>query len=236
MNMLRQDNNKNSARLLASLMLGQMVFGILLNFHFISPVLKYDGTLSAEQLTFILGCATLLALVISSLNVVFGLLLPKSKIKEHSGLFIALIAFASIGIAMSANEYAKLSEYVVFLSSTYSIDAAASDTTLEYMKKILAIGRNEAHFYSIFISSISLLLFYVLTIRASLLPFYLAVFALLSTLFQLIAVGHTFFEKSIPNIMQLPLFVTQIIVPVYLLKAGFKSGATTSGSQIEQTS
>ncbi len=236
MNMLRKDNNKNSARLLASLMLSQMVIGILLNFHFISPVLRYDGTLSAQQLTFILGCATLLALVISSLNVVFGLLLPKDNTKAHSGLFVMLIAFASIGIAMSANEYAKLSEYVVFLSSSYSIDAAASDTTLEYMKKLLATGRNEAHFYSIFISSISLLLFYVLMMRASLLPFYLAVFAVLSTLLQLIAVGHTFFEMSIPNIMQLPLFVTQIIVPAYLLKAGFNTDAKTSDSQIEQIS
>ena len=236
MNMLRKDKNKNSARLLASLMLSQMVVGILLNFQFISPVLRYDGTLSAQQLTFILGCATLLAMVISSLNVVFGLLLPKDNTKEHSGLFIMLIAFASIGIAMSANEYAKLSEYVVFLSSSYSIDAAASDTTLEYMKKLLATGRNEAHFYSIFISSISLLLFYVLMMRASLLPFYLAVFAVLSTLLQLIAVGHTFFEMSIPNIMQFPLFVTQIIVPAYLLKAGFNNDPNTSDSQIEQIS
>lgn len=236
MNVLTQDKNKNSARLLASLMLGQMVFGIILNFHFLKPILRYDGTVSAEQLTFILGCATLLALVVSSLNVVFGLLLPKVKIKEHPGLFITLIAFASIGIAMSANEYAKLSEYVVFLSSTYSFDAAASDVTLEYLKKLLATGRNEAHFFSIFISSISLLFFYVLLMRASLLPFYLAVFALLSTLLQLIAVGHTFFELSIPNIIQLPLFITQILVPFYFLKAGFNSDPTASDSQIEQTS
>lgn len=236
MDMLRRDNNKSSARLLASLMLGQMVIGILLNFHFLSPVLRYDGTLSTEQLTFILGCATLLALVVSSLNLVFALLLPKEKIKEHSGLFVTLIAFASVGIAMSANEYAKLSEYITFLSSSYSFDEAARDTTLEYMKKLLATGRNEAHFYSIFISSVSLLLFYVLMMRASLLPLYLAVFALLSTLLQLIAVGHTFFEMSIPNIMQLPLFVTQIIVPAYLLKAGFNIGVIKRDSQIEQTS
>lgn len=236
MNILGQDNNKSSARLLASLMLTQMVFGILLNFHFLKPILRYDGTVPAEQLSFILGSATLLALVISSLNVVFGLLLPKAKTKEHRDLFIALIAFASIGIAMSATEYAKLSEYVVFLSSTYSFDVAASDTTLEYLKKLLATGRNEAHFFSIFISSISLSLFYILMMRASLLPFYLAVFAFLSTVLQLIAVGHTFFEMSIPNIIQLPLFITQILVPAYLIKSGFKTDMTAPDSQAEQTS
>lgn len=236
MNILTQDANKKSARLLASLMLGQMVFGILLNFHFLSPLLRYDGTLSGEQLTFVLGSATLLALVISSLNVVFGLLLPKEKTQEHSSLFTTLIVFASIGIAMSANEYANLSEYVVFMSSTYSFDTSASDTSLEHLKEILATGRNEAHFFSIFISSISLLLFYALMMRASLIPHYLAVFALLSTLLQLIAVGYTFFQLAIPNNIQLPLVVTQILVPLYLLKAGFKSGATISDSQIEQTS
>lgn len=236
MNMLKQSEGKNLAKLLASLMLAQMVLSILLNFYFLKPILRYDGTVAAEQLTFILGCATLLTLVVSSLNLVFGLLLPKAKIKEQQGLFITLIAFASIGIAMNASEYANLSNYVVFLSSNYLADPAVSDTTLEHLKKLLATGRNEAHFFAIFFSSLSLLFFYGLLLKASLLPLHLGVFAMLSTLFQLIAVGHTFFELSIPNIIQLPLFINQILVPMYLIRFGFKADTKDSDRHIEQTS
>ncbi|MFC3092933.1 hypothetical protein DRW07_01770 [Alteromonas sediminis] len=236
MQMLKQEKDMRLARVLASLMLAQMVIGILLNFHFLKPLLRYDGSVPAEQLTFVLGCATLLAMFVSSLNVAFGLLMPKAKVKEHQGMFIALIAFASIGVAMSASEYAKLSEYVAFLSSTYSVDPVSSDTTLEHLKQMLATGRNEAHFSAIFVSSISLLFFYGLLYRAAMLPVYLAVFALFSTLFQLVAVGYTFFELSIPTIIQLPLVVTQIAVPVYFFVVGFKSETIDADCQIEQSS
>ncbi len=223
MSILNNVSDNYRAKTLAGLMLTQMALGILLNFHFLSPILRYDGSMATQEVIFILGFATLLALLISSLNLVFGLLLPKDRVKQQQSTFIALVVFAGVGIALCATEYAQLSKYVAFLTSTYSFDAGANDATLEHFKTMLATGRNEAHFISIFVSSLSLLFFYGLLWRAAMLPSYLAGFALLAVLLQLVAVGHTFFELSIPMLMQLPLVITQLVVPIYLMVFGFRT-------------
>ena len=214
------------AKILASLMLLQMILGIILNFIFLKPILSFNGTASTDELTFILGFATLTALVISSMNLSFGLLLPKDKTNQHNRLFITLIVFASIGITLCAYEYAQLTEYVSFMFHHYMTDAGSNSLAVDYMKKSLATGRNEAHYFSIFISSCSLFFFYLLMLRAAMIPKLLASFACLSVALQLIAVGHTFFESSIPNLLQLPLAITQLVVPVYLFIRGFKHKKT----------
>lgn len=220
--MATSNSNQSIARLLACLMLVQMILGIVLNFHFLKPILKYDGSTSAQELIFILGCATLVALIISSLNLIFSLLLPKERVSKHNSMFITTIALATVGIALCANEYAKLSEYVVFLTSSH-LETASTNAILEPLRKLLATGRNEAHYYSIFISSMSLLFFYVLTLKAKILPTYLASFGIFSVALQLIAVGHTFFEMSIPTLIQAPIALTQIVIPIYWIAKGFKS-------------
>lgn len=229
------NSNKSIARLLAFLMLAQMVLGIVLNFHFLKPIMKYDSTANAQDLVFIVGCATLVALFISSLNLTFGLLLPRDRVIKHSSTFITLIALATVGIALCAYEYAKLSEYVVFLTTTYT-DIGATNVAIEPLRKLLATGRNEAHYYSIFISSLSLLLFYGLALKTKTLPTYLASFAIFSVALQLIAVGHTFFESSIPTMIQAPIALTQLIVPIYLLAVGFKSETPLTNKQAQHTS
>ncbi|MDO6444608.1 hypothetical protein Q4493_02350 [Colwellia sp. 1_MG-2023] len=232
---LLNNSNKSIARLLACLMLVQMLLGIVLNFYFLKPILRYDGSVGTQELIYILGSATLVALIISSLNLVFGLLLPKDRVSRQSGMFITLIVLAAVGVALSTVEYAKLSEYVVFLTGGY-LDAGSSSETFEPLKKLLATGRNEAHFFSIFISSLSLLFFYGLVLREKLLPTYLASFAVFSVTLQLIAVGHTFFELSIPTLIQAPIALTQLIVPIYLLVAGFKCDSHLVNKQLEKAS
>ncbi|MBQ4863238.1 DUF4386 family protein [Pseudoalteromonas sp. MMG013] len=221
-------NHKVAAKTIAGLMLLQMALGLLLNFYFLTPILTFDDSASIEEITVILGCATLVALLISAMNLVFGLLLPKSRIKEYEGTFISLIVLAAVGIALCAYEYAKLAEYVSFLSS-FSVH----ESNTSFMKKMLAVGRNEAHFFSIFMSSCSLAAFYILLIRAELIAKWIAYLALASCVLQLIAVGHTFFQAPIPSLAQLPLALSQLLVPIYLLAAGFLTslGARTDNLQ-----
>jgi len=216
MSTIIQHNDQFNAKAIAGLMLVQMTLGLLLNFYFLRPVFAYDGSTPVEDISIILGCATLVALLNSSINLAFGLLLPITRIKNYYRTFTSLIVFASVGIALCAYEYANLAEYVTFIASPF-----ANDSNMEFLRKTLASGRNEAHFLSIFISSCSLAVFYMLLIRSELLPKWLSYFALASCLLQLIAVGHTFFQAEIPNVFQLPLAITQLLVPIYLLSAGF---------------
>ncbi|CAM4046034.1 hypothetical protein BIW53_10600 [Pseudoalteromonas byunsanensis] len=221
-------NNHISAKALAGLMLVQMALGLLLNFYFLKPILRYDGSTSVEEITFILGCATIVALIISAINIAFGLLLPQEKTKEYWRTFVFLIVFAGAGLTLCAYEYAQLAKYVSFLASQSTTEA-----TSQLLRETLASGRNEAHYLSIFVSSCSLALFYFLLIRAELMHKWLSYFAFVATLLQLIAVGHTFFQTSIPNILQLPLLISQLTVPAYLLVLGFKQANPLTTEQPE---
>lgn len=217
MTIAQYQNSQQGEKAIAGLMLIQMALGLLLNFYFLRPVLRYDGSTPVESVTFILGCATLTALVISAINIAFGLLLPQQKIKQHWRTFVFLLVLATVGLTLCAYEYARLAESISFLSSQ-----SALEQNTEFMRKILASGRNEAHFLSIFISSCSLAVFYILLLRAELINKWLAYFALFAALLQLLAIGHTFFQASIPRLLQLPLVISQLGVPIYLLVFGFK--------------
>ena len=73
-------------------------------------------------------------------------------------------------------------------------------------------------------------------LRAEFLPKPLAIFAVIATVLQLIAVGHTLFQQSIPNLIQAPLAITQLIVPIYLSIFGFKKLRSPNTDQVQVAS
>lgn len=217
----------NSARLVGSLMLAQMIFGILLNFFILTPILKLDAQSVTSSLPYLVGFSTLLALLLSSFNIAFGLLLPRSMTQRTSRTFMFMVIFASVGFVLCALEYINMTKYVSYASSLIEQAGDSITPDQELFRKTLATGRNEAHFLSIIISSVSILLFYVVTLRRNLIPKPLCFFAIVACTMQIIAVGHTLFGLAIPTIMQLPLLISQIIVPIYLIAKGFNGTSTT---------
>ena len=135
MSELKNFNHLSTARTMAFLMVLQMILGLSLNFYFLRPILGFNDSIDVESLPIILGCAALTAIVISSINLVFGLLLPKEAMLKHLRSFISLMAFATVGIAFSAYEYAQLSEYVTYLVYNYSADSGAVSSANDVTKK-----------------------------------------------------------------------------------------------------
>lgn len=209
------------ARLIGILMLAQVTFGILLNFFILTPILTLDAQSVTANLSYLVGLSTLLALVLSSFNIVCGLLLPRPIIQHASHTFVFLMIFASVGFILCALEYINMTQYVSYVSSLAEQPSNAVTADKELFRKAFASGRNEAHFLSILMSSVSVLLFYVIAVRHQLLPKPLGIFAIVACTMQIIAVGHTLFALSIPTIMQLPLLISQVLVPVYLIAKGF---------------
>lgn len=214
---------KRSAVLIGILMLTQVIFGILLNFFMLTPILKMDAQSVTSSLSFLVGFSTILALVLSSFNIVCGLLLPKAVTHNTSRTFILMMIFASAGFVLCALEYIKMTEYVSYATQIFQQSSDAITAGQESFRKTLATGRNQAHFLSIILSSASVLLFYWVVLRNQLLPKPLSLFALFACTMQIIAVGHTLFAFSIPTILQLPLLVSQIIIPIYLIAKGFNT-------------
>lgn len=225
-----------NARVIGSLMLAQLVFGIFLNFFLLKLIFNFDAQSSQDSLHYLIGSCTLLALLLSSFNIFYGLLIPRSNTKGTDNGIILIVILACVGFMLCTLEYIKMTEYITYASSLAHQPSESITAGHELIRKTLANGRNEAHYLSIIMSSLSILLFYVITLRSSLLPKLLSSFAIFACSLQLIAVGHTLFNLEIPNLLQLPILISQAIVPIYLIAKGFSTTSIASGDSNLQPS
>ena len=210
-----------TAQIIGCLLLFQLAGGIFLNFFMLKPIFA-GAAGDGIQITTIMGIATLLALILACINLIVPLLChQRFSVKTPKHYFLTL-AFATIGITFTAVEYTRTAEFSAMLAYMSELGINSGEATTQLARKMLAEGRNNAHFMAIELSSISLLLFYGLVHRSNIIPKTFTNFALFACSLQLIAVGHTFFNQTIPMMLQLPLVVTQLVIPVYLIFIGFK--------------
>jgi len=203
-------------------MLAQMGLGIFLNFFLLKPILMLDAENVSAGILWLIGASTLTALVVSSINIFYAQLLPRAVASAFQNTTTLVFVFATAGLVLCAVEYVKLTEYVSYAGEMFKQFGQDLSPAQELLRKTFATGRNKAHFLSMILSSLSLLLFYIVMFRSQLIPTQLGVLAIFSCALQLLAVGHTLFDFAIPALMQLPLFITQIIIPIYLITRGFK--------------
>lgn len=209
------------AKVIGVMLLCQLAGGIYLYFFFLSPLLDNHG-LSQHAINHLVGLATVSAIVLSSINLWVALVSYRFFSGVAPILYRAVIAFAIIGLGLTASEYVRMAEYAALFHHFADNSEQSLNGVQQLVRKVLAEGRNEAHFMSILLSSISMLLFYLVLFYATRLPKSLTGFAVFACCLQIIAVGHSFFELSIPMPLQLPLFINQIILPIYLIVAGLK--------------
>lgn len=217
----------NTGKLIGGLFLLQMLGGIFFNFFFMEPFKVPFASMDIAALSRTLGMATLLSLTLVSVNLVIGAVgyqLFKGSHPLHS---LLMLTFAILAVGLTAVECNQLGQMVALVSQLKAENVQSLEVGMELLRKSLAFGRNETHFMAIFLSSFSLLLFYALLYRASLLPRWLMGFANLACVLQLIAMGSTFFQGQVLVLLQLPLLLTQIAAPVYLIVNGIPLPATT---------
>lgn len=215
------------SKIIGALLLLQMFTGIWLNFFFYKPIFASPVDISDERMHFLTGIGVLLAIFLSAINFIICLMsrpLLNGKFQNH---FICALSFAAIALALTALESNRLSEltnwiiYANNLAPDSLNSTGAQSAVAGHIRQILATGRNETHYMAIFISSLSILMFYSLLLRARLLPKPLMYFAVTACSLQVLAVGHAQFGLSIPVLLQLPLAINQLALPIYLIIRGF---------------
>lgn len=219
----RDTESRNQASLIGVLMLIQMGLGVFLNFFLLQPILSLGVEGPAAGMSGLLGFSTLLALALSSLNILYVQLLPRTVKSTFPNSTTLVIVFATAGFGLCAVEYVKLTEYVSYAGGLLDQFGQDISPAQQHLRATFASGRNEAHFLSMIFSSLSLLLFYSVLARSQLIAKHLGTLALVSCAVQLIAVGHALFDFAIPTLLQLPLLVTQVLIPIHLLSRGFNS-------------
>jgi len=206
------------AKYTGGLLLLQLVGGIFLNFFFLQQ-LKIDGPgANISHTSMIIGLATILAIALSSVNLIVAAIghhIFNPSYPIHS---LLMVAFSTIAVGLTAVEYAQLGELAAWLEQV-SDDSSKSDS-LSLARHLITSGRDEIHYMTITLSSFSLLLFYALLYRATQMPRLLTGFALIACLLQLVALSNTFFQSNVIGLIQLPLFITQLVLPIYLVSRG----------------
>ena len=215
-------NQERLAKYTGSLLLLQLVGGIFLNF-FLLQKLKFNLELAdPSSITLVIGVATILALVLSSINLVIAAI-AKHILSKHSPIHTQLlVAVSVVAFTLTATEYATLGEYVNFFIHMVERGTQTLSAYEELMKFSLIRARDEIHYMTIAISSVSILLFYSLLFRVCRIPKMLTGFAIFAGGLQLIALSNTFFQGKVLMMIQLPLLITQILLPMYLFVNGFQ--------------
>lgn len=215
-------NQERLAKFTGSLLLLQLVGGIFLNF-FLLQKLKFNLDLAdPSSITLVLGVATILALALSSINLIIAAI-AKHILSKHSPIHTQLLMGVSVvALTLTATEYATLGEYVNFFIHMVEQGTQTLSAYEQLMKFSLVRARDEIHYMTIAISSVSLLLFYILLFRVCRIPKVLTGFAIFAGVLQLVALSNTFFQGKVLMVIQLPLLITQVLLPLYLLVKGFR--------------
>ena len=210
------------AKLVGSLFLLQLVGGIFLNFFFLQQLTTELAQFDVTSTSLVIGVATILALALSAINLTVSAVSYHLLFKQYPIHNLILLGFSMIALGLTAIEYAKMGELMSLLAYFKSKGIDTLSESMLLTKHVVAMGRNEIHYLTIVISSISVLLFYALLFRATQIPKWLTGFALIACLLQLIAVSSTLFQSSVINIIQLPLVITQLVLPIYFIIYGFQ--------------
>ncbi|WMN61755.1 hypothetical protein NI389_18265 (plasmid) [Pseudoalteromonas xiamenensis] len=222
--------------ILGGLLLVQMAGGLFLNFRFLGIFKSDIFTVDMASLTTALGFATFMALLLSFINVVVGMIAVKRFQSQQPMLSLLVILMASLGLVLTGIEYANLANYTAFISDVQAKGLSELNESMEFIRRLIVSERNESHYLSLFLSSFSLLLFYTLLYRATRMPKLLLAFAITSCALQLIALSSTFFQGPVIVAIQLPLFITQLVMPVYFIVFGFRASTQPIEGSIKTNS
>ncbi len=217
--------NIKPSTLVGVLLLLQMAGGIYLNFSFLAVFKSDIFTVDVSNLTLALGGATLIALLLSFINVMVGGISAQKYYQRHPVLCSLLVMFAALGLISTGFEYGNLGNYTAFISDIRLRGLQELTETLELIRLHIVSERNESHHLALLCSSLSLLFFYILLYRATQIARLMLAFAITACVLQLIALANTFFQGQVIIAIQLPLLVTQLVMPIYFIVFGFRSKA-----------
>jgi hypothetical protein len=214
-----------AARIIAFLLLAQMVGGALVNFVLTAPLFGAPGFLvNAAAHPLQLGLSVLLGLVIGALSL--GIAIAAFPIfRQHSqAMALWLVALAAVSLSMSVVENINVMS-MLSLSKAYVKANGAERELFQTLRVVVASSRNWAHYIGLIVAGSTLFVLYAVLYRFALVPRALAAFGLAAVVLQLIAVAMPLFGYGIVFLMLAPLGVSQLALAIWLIAKGFRGHA-----------
>ena len=221
------ETRSRAGRIIGSLILVQIVSGILVNFVLAAPLFGEPGFLvNAAAHSTQISLSVLIGAAVGLLSI--GIAVTGFPVFRQHSLTLALfyIALAAASFALTVVENMNVMS-MLSLSESYAKAGVAQHDLYQGLRIVVASARNWAHFIGLIVSGITLLVLYTTLLRFALVPRVLAAFGLVAVMLQLIAVSMPLFGRDVIFPMLMPLGICQIVLAGWLITKGFRAGALT---------
>lgn len=212
---------KNAGRLIAALLLVQMVGGPVVNFALMGPVLAAPGFLeNAAAHSLQASLAALIGLALGAVMV--GIAITAWPVFRQYSQAMALwfVALAVAGFATTAVESATVLS-MLSLSQAYATADVADAGLFEAMGAMVRSARKWAHYINLIVMGGAVFVLYGTLYRFALVPRALAALGLAGAMLQIIAVTMPLFGHRMVFLLLLPLGLSHLTLAVWLLAKGF---------------
>lgn len=212
---------RNAARVIAALLMTQMVLGFTVNFVFLASLFGPPGYLeNAAPHAVDVSTGVLLGLVMHGVELGIAIVVWPI-IRPHSRAMASwLLALATVGCAASVLEYVNVMS-MLSLSQAYTKDAGAHADLFKILGPAVAASRNWAHYTGLIVAGSVAMTLYGTLFRFALVPRIIAGFGMLAVLSQLISVTRPLFGEPVVFPMLAPLGIAHLALVIWLIVKGF---------------
>jgi hypothetical protein len=209
------ESSKTIGRIIGLLLLIQLIIGIAVNFVMIMPVYSAPGFLiNAAEYTMQIRVSVLMALILGLISLAIALFSLKAFKKYSLTMALLFLALTVVGFSITAFENASL----LSMLSLSNLNLASDDITWIAIKSF----KNAAHYISLIISGLSLLVFYLILFRFNLVPKVFSILGLTASSLQLVAVSMPILGYSIIMLMIAPMALSHLSISLWLIIKGLK--------------
>ena len=220
--------SRTASRIIAALILTQMVSGGLINFVLEAPLIGAPGFLvNAAPHASQIALAAILGLAVGALSL--GIAITAYPVFRPYSQAMALwfVALSVAGLSAAAVENMNVMS-MVSLSLEYTKANGADRDTFQTVRVVVASARNWAHFIGLIIAGSTLFVMYAVLYRFALVPRALAAFGLAAVVLQIVTVAMPLFGQGVVFLLLAPLGLCQLALAVWLIAKGFRTQGVAS--------
>jgi Domain of unknown function (DUF4386) len=221
----------NAGRAVGTLLLAQGIGGFLVNFVLLQPAISPPGFLvSAAPHATRVAVSALLGIVIGAMAAAIAITVFPifRKYSETMALWFLALGIAALSLAAVENGTVMS---LLSLSKAYAA-SGADPASFEAVRGVVAASRNWAHYTHLVVGGATLLTFYAVLYRFTLVPRVLAAFGLAAVLLQLLTVSRPFFGAQVIFFLLAPLGLANLAVAAWLLVKGFADPDVYAASRV----
>jgi len=212
---------KTAARLIAAMLLTQMIVSPIINFALLQPIFRPPGFLvqSAEHASEI-SIAAMLGIATGALSVAIAIVAWPVFRRHSEAMALWLFAIGVAGLVASMSEQSQTLSMLA-LGKAY---AAANGADGDVFRRIAAqVGstRYMAHLMGLLTGGAFAFAIYCASFRFALVPRWLAGVGMLAALLEMISVSLPFFGQDIAFALLAPLGLCHLALVIWLFVRGF---------------